>query len=146
MLIKLFFPLLALIAGMAAAAQSQINGGLGRKIGVIEGAFVSFSLGTLVLLFALIFFGNGQISTVSSVPKWQLIGGILGAFFVLIQVLVVPKIGVSTALLAVIVGQIIFGVVIDQFGLFGAERRPLELNKITAIVLMFIALYLYNKK
>lgn len=146
MWLKLLFPMLALIAGMAVAVQGQINGGLGKKIGVIEGAFFSFALGTLVLLFVLIFFGNGHISSVSSVPKWQLIGGILGAFFVIVQVLVVPKIGVSTTLLAVIVGQIILSVVIDHFGLFGAERRPVDMNKLAAVVLMFIALYLYNKK
>nr|WP_106782687.1 DMT family transporter [Lysinibacillus timonensis] len=146
MLLKLLYPILALIAGMAVAVQGQINGGLGKKIGVIEGAFFSFALGTLALLFALIFFGNGQISSVTNVPKWQLIGGILGAFFVLVQVLVVPKIGVSTTLLAVIVGQILLSVVIDHFGLFGAERRPIDWNKIAAVLLMFVALYLYNKR
>ncbi|RUL45659.1 DMT family transporter [Lysinibacillus antri] len=146
MLLKLLFPLLALIAGMAVVVQGQINGGLGRKIGVIEGAFFSFALGTLVLLLILIFLGNGQISAINTVPKWQLLGGILGVFFVIVQVLVVPKIGVSTTLLAVIVGQIILSVTIDHFGLFGAERRPIDMNKMAAVSLMFIALYLYNKK
>ncbi|SOC39918.1 transporter family-2 protein [Ureibacillus acetophenoni] len=146
MFIKLFFPLLALIAGMTVAIQGQINGGLGKKIGVIEGAFISFALGTLFLLLVLIFFGNGQITSISTVPKWQLLGGILGAFFILVQVLVVPKIGVSTTLLAVIVGQIILSVVIDHFGLFGAERNPVDVNKLAAVFLMFIALFLYTKK
>ncbi len=146
MFIKFLFPLLALVAGMAVAVQGQINGGLGKKIGVIEGAFFSFALGTLVLLFVLIFWGNGQISSVTTVPKWQLVGGILGAFFVLVQVLVVPKIGVSSTLLAIIVGQIILSVIIDHFGLFSAERRPVDINKIAAVLLMFIALFLYNKK
>ena len=81
MLLKLLFPFLALIAGMAVVVQGQINGGLGRKIGVIEGAFFSFALGTLVLLLILIFLGNGQISAINTVPKWQLLGGILGVFF-----------------------------------------------------------------
>ncbi len=36
MWLKLLFPMLALIAGMAVAVQGQINGGLGKKIGVIE--------------------------------------------------------------------------------------------------------------
>lgn len=146
MLVKLLFPLLALIAGMALAVQGQINGGLGRKIGVIEGAFFSFAIGALALLFVLIFFGNGQISSVTAVPKWQLIGGVLGAFFIIVQVLVIPKIGVSTTFLSIIVGQIILSVIIDHFGLFGAERRPVDMNKIGAVVLMFIALFLYNKK
>ena len=82
-MIKLIFPLLALIGGMALAMQGQINGGLGKKVGVIEGSFISFSVGTLALLFILLFFGSGNISAVSTVPKWQIIGGLLGAFFVI---------------------------------------------------------------
>ena len=92
-MVKLIFPLLALIGGIAVAFQSQINGGLGKKVGVIEGAFINFSVGTLALLFILLFFGQGDISAISTVPKWQLIGGLLGAFFVVIQVVTVPKIG-----------------------------------------------------
>lgn len=134
------------MGGMALAIQGQINGSLGKKIGVIEGAFFNFALGSVALLFVLLFFGNGHISAISAVPKWQLIGGFLGAFFVLIQVLVVPKIGISTTFLAVIVGQIVLSVIIDHFGLVGAERRPVNLNKLGAILLMFIALFLYTKK
>jgi len=146
MLVKLIFPLLALIGGMALATQGQINGGLGKKVGVIEGSFISFSIGTLVLLFILLFFGNGNISNVSQVPKWQLIGGLLGAFYVVVQVIVVPKIGVSASLMAVIVGQIILGAVIDHYGFFGGQRFPIDKQKLIAIVLLLFSLYLYMKK
>ena len=115
-MLKLIFPLLALIGGMAVATQGQINGGLGKKVGVIEGSFISFSIGTLALLFILLFFGSGNISALSTVPKWQLTGGLLGAFYVVVQVIVVPKIGVSASLMAVIAGQIILGAVIDHYG------------------------------
>ncbi|MBB6444348.1 DMT family transporter [Bacillus benzoevorans] len=144
--LKFILPLLALIGGMGLAAQGQINGGLGRKIGVIESAFMNFAVGTLVLLLILIFFGNGNISAVTTVPKWQIIGGLLGSFFVLIQVLVVPKIGVSTTFIAVIVGQIILSVIIDHFGLFGGNRFPIDKQKMIAILLMLAALFLYIKK
>src|SRR3954451_16997743 len=108
-MVKLIFPLLALIGGMALAVQSQINGGLGKKVGVIQGSFISFFVGTLALLFILLFFSRGDISAISTVPKWQLIGGLLGALLVIVQVIAVPKIGVSSALMAVIVGQILLG-------------------------------------
>ena len=122
MLIKLIFPLLALIGGMALATQGQINGGLGKKIGVIESSFMNFAVGGLVLLLILLlFFGHGNISAISTVPKWQIIGGLLGSFFVVIQVIVVPKIGVSATFMAVIAGQIILSVVIDHFGFFGGQ-------------------------
>ena len=103
-------------------------------------------MGTLVLLFILLFFGNGNISAVSTVPKWQIIGGLLGSFFVMVQVIVVPKIGVSTTFIAVIVGQIILSVVIDHFGLFGGTRFPIDKQKALAILLMLFALFLYVKK
>ena len=144
-MLKLIFPLLALIGGMALATQGQVNGGLGKKVGVIEGSFISFSIGTLALLFILLFFGSGNISALSTVPKWQLTGGLLGAFFVVVQVIVVPKIGVSASLMAVIAGQIILGAVIDHFGLFGGNRFPMDKQKLIAILLLFVSLYLYNR-
>lgn len=145
-MVKIIFPLLALIGGMALAVQSQINGGLGKKVGVIEGSFISFCVGTLALLFILLFFGKGDISAISTVPKWQLIGGLLGAFFVIVQVIAVPKIGVSAALMAVIVGQILLGAMIDHFGLFGGNRFPIDKKKMIAILLLLFSLFLYYKK
>jgi bacterial/archaeal transporter family-2 protein len=146
MIVKILFPLLAVIGGMTIAVQGQINGGLGKKVGVIEGAFISFAVGTLALLFILLFFGKGNISLIGTVPKWQLLGGLLGAIFVVVQVLVVPKIGVTTTLMAVVVGQIILGAVIDHFGLFGGNRIPIDKQKIVAIVLLLFSLFLYVKK
>ncbi|HEY4550325.1 MAG TPA: DMT family transporter [Bacillus sp. (in: firmicutes)] len=145
-MLKIIFPLLALIGGMALATQGQINGGLGKKVGVFEGSFISFSVGTLALLFILLFFGTGNISALSTVPKWQLTGGLLGAFYVVVQVIVVPKIGVSASLMAVIVGQIILGAVIDHFGFFGGNRFPIDRQKMIAILLLLFSLYLYNRK
>ena len=73
---KILFPLLAVLGGITIAIQGQINGGLGKKVGVIEASFISFGIGTLALLFIVLFAGNGNISAIASVPKWQLIGGL----------------------------------------------------------------------
>ena len=78
-------------------------------------------------------------------PRWQLIGGILGALYVCINIFAVNKIGVASTLMAIILGQILLGAVIDHFGLFGGERYPMNSNKIIAILLLFGAIYLYNK-
>lgn len=142
---KILFPMLAIIGGMAVAIQGQVNGLLGKKVGVIEASFISFSVGTIALFFTVLFFGKGNLSVVTSVPKWQLIGGLLGAIYVGIAILSVPKIGVALTLVAVIAGQIIMGVIIDHFGLFGGVRIPINVNKMVAIGLLFISLYLFNR-
>jgi bacterial/archaeal transporter family-2 protein len=143
---KLLFPLLALIGGIAVAIQSQVNGNLGRNVGVIEASFISFLIGTLALFFAVLFFGNGNLLAVATVPKWQLLGGLMGAVYVLILVFSVPKIGVAAALAGIIAGQVIMGAVIDHFGMFGGERFPIDAKKLIAILLLFISLYLFNHK
>jgi bacterial/archaeal transporter family-2 protein len=143
---KWLFPFLALLGGIAIGFQAVINGGLGKKVGTVEGSFISFLIGTLALSFVVIFFGKGNIFAVSHVPKWQLIGGLLGALYVFIMVLVVPKIGVTASFIAVIAGQLIIGAIIDHFGLFGGKQVPLDLKKILAIGLLFAALFLFNKK
>jgi transporter family-2 protein len=144
--VKILFPLLALIGGLAVAVQAQINGGLGKKVGAIEGSFISFVVGTLALFFVVLFFGKGNLLEVASVPKWQLIGGLLGAFYVFVMVLVVPKIGVASTMVAVVAGQILIGAIIDHFGLFGGVKAPIDVKKLAAILLLFCSLYLYNHK
>ena len=143
---KLLLPLVAVLSGAAMALQGQINGGLGKKVGVLEASFISFGVGTLALFFIVVFFGSGDILAVLTVPKWQLIGGLLGAFFVVMSVFIVPKIGVATTFMAVIAGQIILGAIIDHFGLFGGHRIPLDAKKIIAIGLLFISLFMFNHK
>ncbi|HHY73297.1 MAG TPA: DMT family transporter [Bacillus bacterium] len=142
---KLLLPLLALLGGAAVAIQGQINGGLGKKVGVIETSFISFSIGTLALFFIVIFFGKGDLLAVSTVPKWQLTGGLLGAFYVVIAVLVVPRLGVAGSFMAIITGQIILGALIDHFGLFGGDKIPIDGKKALAILLLFFSIYLFNK-
>lgn len=143
---KWLFPFLALAGGAALGFQAVINGGLGKKVGTVEGAFISFAIGTLALFFVVVFFGKGNISTVSEVPKWQLIGGLLGALYVFIMVLAVPKIGVAPTMVAIIAGQLLIGAVIDHFGLLGGKQVPLDFKKIIALMMLFGALYLYNQK
>ena len=144
--LKWLMSLLPLAGGLAVSLQAVINGRLGRRVGTIEASFISFSIGTLALLFLVIFLGKGNFLAAMVVPKWQLIGGLLGAVYVLIMVLVVPKLGVASTMMAVIAGQIIMGAIIDHFGLFGGKQIPLDLKRIIAIVLFFGAIYLFNKK
>src|SRR5699024_3063817 len=142
---KIIYPLLAVSGGIAVAMQSSVNGGLGKKGGVVEASFISFLIGTLALFFAVVFFGKGDLLAATTVPKWQFIGGILGAIYILTMVFAVPHIGVAPTLAAVIAGQILMGAIIDHFGWFGGTSIPIDLKKMTAIVLMFISLYLFNQ-
>lgn len=144
-MIKFIVAFLALIGGSAIAIQSQINAGLSKKVGVLEGATISFAIGALALFLLALFFGKGNFLTVFTVPKWQLIGGLLGASFIVINIFSVNLIGVASTFMAVVIGQMVAGAVIDQFGLFGGATYPLNHTKLIALALMFVGIYLFNK-
>lgn len=138
--------LLSLIAGFGVAVQAGINGALGKKVGAIEASFISFSIGTLCLLLLVIFFGKGQLGAGLSQPKWMLLGGFLGAYYVLAMVLAVPQIGVASVVVAVIAGQIAASTVIDHFGLFGSRQIPIDWQRMLGIVFLAAALLLFYRK
>ncbi|GGD25350.1 DMT family transporter [Pontibacillus salipaludis] len=138
--------LMVFVGGIGVAVQSSVNGGLGQKIGVFEGAFVSFLVGAVTLFLVMLFFGKGNIVQVFSVPKWQLIGGVLGAFFVSTMVLAVPRIGVGAAIFTLISAQLIASSLIDHFGWLGMKQIPLDWSRVSGMVLMIVAIILYTKK
>ena len=107
-------------AGLLFGLQSPINAQLSRSVGVLrEGSFPSFLGGTLVLGIAVLFFGKGHVGGVFGVPAWQLVGGLFGATVVFNTILCVPHIGVLPTLMAMILGNLIMGCIIDHFGWFG---------------------------
>ncbi|UCZ51413.1 DMT family transporter [Bacillus shivajii] len=139
---KLSFLFIALIGGILAGSQASINGELGKRIGGFEAAFVSFFIGTVFLTLCMIFFGRGQVLQVFSLPKWQLVGGILGALFVASIIFSVPVTGAALAIFAAILGQILISLIIDHFGLFGMKRIPMNIERVLGVSLMAAGLLL----
>lgn len=141
-MIKLLFTFLTLAVGIGMSTQAAVNGALGRKVGIIEGAFVSFLIGTVSLFLLLMFFGKGNIIEVFSVPKWQLFGGLLGAAYIAITIMTVPKLGVGLVVVSVIVGQILMSMTIDHFGWFGVPRIPFDSQRLLGVLFLLVALFL----
>jgi bacterial/archaeal transporter family-2 protein len=138
--------LLSIIGGAVLALQAGVNGELGKRIGAIEAAFVAYSAGTLALLLGTLVFGKGSVAALFSLQSWKWFIGILGALYIFIMVVTIPKIGAANAIIAAILGQLIIGMIIDHFGLFGVKILPINLYRIIGIILMVISLLLFFKK
>ncbi|MFJ7753762.1 DMT family transporter [Peribacillus muralis] len=72
-------------------------------------------------------------------------GVVLGTYFVVVMVLVIPRIGIAPALVGVIIGQILIGTNIDHFGLMRCVLSC-GFEKGGRIVVLFISLFLINHK
>ncbi|TKJ89519.1 DMT family transporter [Paenibacillus sp. PK4536] len=133
--------ILPLLAGIGLGIQSAINGTLGNKIGTIESAFFTFFTGAIFLTIIVNFFGQGNILNIHEVPKWQLLCAIFGVIYLSLMVLAVPKIGVTAAVISVIVGQLIASMAIDHFGWFESATIHFGIKRLIGVVLMLIALF-----
>jgi len=131
--------------GCLIALQAPINAGLGRAVGSLQAAFVSFALGTVVLcaIAALARGGLGQIAGIGSVPAWYyLTGGVLGAVYVTTVLITVRTLGAGGELAATVAGQLTASLVVDQLGLLGVTRSPITLLKLLGVALLAAGTYL----
>lgn len=133
----LFFALM-FCGGIAVAVQPSINGRLAQKIGIIESSCISFVVGTLALLLIALLVGQGSFRNLGTVRGWELTGGLLGAFFVTLTILIVPRLGTASAMAATIAAQLLTGLFLDHFGLFGFTVIPVDGKRAVGVVLLIM--------
>ena len=136
---------LAIIAGALTSVQSAINTELGKEIGGLGAALVSFSVGTAGLALYYLFSGQGGLKGITKVPPYLLIGGLFGALFVFGMIKLIPQIGVSSAIAGVIAGQLMLAVLIDHFGWFGLTKFSLNLSRGIGALLLLLGVRLMSK-
>jgi bacterial/archaeal transporter family-2 protein len=137
--------LFTLFGGITLSAQSSINGTFSRKAGTIETTLLTFLTGTMFLAIFILFFGQGNILAILDAPKWQLSAAFLGTMYLLLTVMAVPRIGVIATNIAGIAGQLVIGLLIDQFGWFNSLVIALDIKRAFSLLFMFIALYFIYK-
>ncbi len=117
--------LVGVIAGCLVGMQAPINSRLGKVIGTLPAASFSFLVGTAVLLVitSIVNGGLGSLGNVGKAPSWALIGGLLGAIYVSVALVVVRTLGAAGLTAVVITGQLAVSVAIDRFGLLGVAKQ-----------------------
>ncbi|MFZ3620945.1 DMT family transporter [Leclercia barmai] len=133
--------ILAVIGGATLSVQAAINGQLGSKVGVFKSAFLTFSVGALITALLIVFFETPHAVTLMDVPKWQLLGALLGVPYIVIMVLAVQRIGTAVATVAVIFGQLTMSMLIDNFGWLGNAAIPFSMSRLGAVVCLGLALW-----
>lgn len=132
------------LGGTAVALQAPVNAALARELGgPVPAAAVSFGVGFVVLLTIALLQGQGAaFLKLPQVPAWTLIGGCLGAWYVLTSVWGVSQLGVVTLVAALILGQMTAAMVIDATGALGVAAREITPTRIASAVLVMAGLLL----
>ena len=133
-----------IVIGAFHSFQTAINGYFGRVTGSpLLSTTLNFTIGSVVLL-AICLLLTPRIrrsedwnTRVRHLPAWLWPGsGVLGAVIIILSILVAGRIGTGMAAITYLTGSSAGGVLIDQFGLFGAAVKKMNWKKLTGIAVM----------
>jgi transporter family-2 protein len=122
------FLLLALLAGVLLPIQAGVNAQLRASLGEpLMAALVSFLVGTVGLAALTIALRLSVPATAAftRTPWWHWAGGLLGAGYVVATIVLAPRLGAATLIAAVVAGQMVASLVLDQYGLVGFPIHPI---------------------
>jgi bacterial/archaeal transporter family-2 protein len=63
-------------------------------------------------------------------------GGIFGAIYIAISILLLPRLGAATVVALIVAGQMIGSLAFDQFGLLGVPVHPLNMFRLAGAALL----------
>ncbi|MDD7971218.1 DMT family transporter [Roseinatronobacter alkalisoli] len=141
------YAVIMLAAGIGVPVLAALNAQLGTRIGspAIAGAMMFLIAGIAAMGVAAVLGQTNALAALPTQPRHLFLAGLLIAFYLLSISWVAPRFGVGNAVMFVLLGQIVAICVIDQFGLFGARLRPLDLPRIAGIVLMAVGVVLAQR-
>jgi transporter family-2 protein len=131
--------LLAATAGAMLPFQFGVNSQLSHWVrSPIRAAFVSFLVGTIALLIVSAFVRKPlpSLARLGDVPWWVWIGGLLGAFYVAGSIVTAPKLGAVTLVAAIVFGQTVASVLVDQFGWVGFKEHHASPGRLIGVALV----------
>jgi len=137
--------LIGLAGGAAVGLQSPLASMISQRLGIFESVFIVHLGGAIVALVPLLLMGGGKLSQWRSVPWYALCAGVFGLIVIAAISYMIPRIGVAASITAIVAGQLLVGLFLDQFGLLDASVRPIDATRILGIGVVLAGVWLTVK-
>ena len=137
------FLLVAAITGAGIAFQVIINTQLRITAGsVLWAAIIQFTVGLAALgTAALLVRERVPAAALLRAPWWMWTGGLFGATYIVLSVVVSRRLGTAVLLASTVVGQLTMALVIDHWGLLGAPVHRLSASRILGALLLVAGVF-----
>jgi len=134
-----------LLGGVAVGVQSPIAGAMGQKVGGTASSFIVHLSGLIFSAILLILQGGERIREWRSLTWYMFGAGIFGLILYQTINITLPRLGSTTMIALIIIGQLLTGIVIDHFGWFGVTPRPVDLTRMIGLGVLLFGGYLITK-
>lgn len=133
--------IIGLMGGIAVGIQGPLSSMISQRLGVLESVFIIHLGGAIVALVPLLILGS-KFSQWRSLPWYAFGAGAFGLVVIFSMSYMIPRIGVATALILLLAGQLLMGSILDHFGWLGAVQRPIELSRVLGLSVVLAGVWL----
>ena len=138
--------LMMMVVGMGIPVTAALNAGIGQHISSpVAASTILFGVGFVMTAIVLAFVGLPPRGVFAGLSPWYYLAALGVVFYILAVTWSAPRIGVGNAIFFVLLGQLIAAAIIDHFGLFGAAKTTLTLQRTIGLLVMAIGVYLTKK-
>jgi bacterial/archaeal transporter family-2 protein len=139
MVTLLLFSILAILAGASVATQQVLNASL--RIALNSAAwsgFTSYFIGVICMALLALMLRDPvpAVAVAVRIPWWAWSGGLCGAIFIGLAVVLVPQLGAANFFVLLVTGQMVASVAFDHFGWLGLPQRPIDLQRLAGATLL----------
>lgn len=134
----LIFAAWSLLAGIGIPLIGVLNSGVARSVGnPFAATAVMFAIAASVALgLTLPLYGHPTMAQLGSAPPISYGAGLLIGFYVLSATIIIPRLGAASFIAFILVAQLLTSAAVDQFGLFGMARRPVDITRMVGLIVI----------
>jgi len=139
---------LGIVAGIAFVVQATVNAKLRAAVGSPNwAALASYAGGTLAMLLVVAALREARPApgALHGAPWWAWTGGAWGAIYVVIIIVLLPRIGTAAVVALFVAGQMLASLAFDQVGAFGVPRIPIDAARIAGALLLVAGVVLIRR-
>jgi len=137
--------LIGIFGGLAVGMQAQIAGAMGQRVGGIASSFIIHLSGMIFSVVFLFLRGGEKIHEWQSLPWYMLGAGIFGLVLYLSINVTLPRLGSTMMITLILSGQLLAGLIMDQFGLLGVVARQIDITRGIGVIALLTGAYLISK-
>jgi len=148
MLSLALYVLLAVAAGVSVVIQQVLNSNLRMALNSAAwSGFMSYLVGVVCMALLALLIGDPfpSASVAARIPWWAWSGGLFGAIFIGLAIVLVPHLGAATFLALLVTGQMFASVTFDHFGWLGLAQRPIDALRLLGVALLIAGVVLIRR-
>lgn len=127
-----------LLAGAGIPLVGTLNSGVARSVGnPFAATAIMFAVGFVIAaVVTLPVFGAPTPAQITGAPLVSYGGGLIMCVYALAATVIIPRLGAASFVAFILIAQLFTSAMVDQFGLFGMARRPVDTLRLAGLLVI----------